>query len=844
MTEWDKAGKPLRMSGTHLDITERKRAQEALHLTQFSIDNSTDAVFWITSDAKFSYVNSAAFESLGYTEEELLKLTVMDVDFNFTKDLWEEHWVELQEKKSFMIHTIHQRKDKSTFPVEVTVNLIQYGGQEINCVIAKDITERKKAEKSLKESESRLLKAQSVSRMGFLDWNLKTNVIELSEELIKIYGLNPESQWITPDFMTYVVHPDDVELVQKNIELTLKKGKRYNIDHRIIRPDGVILWVHAQADMIFDEDGNQLTLLGTVLDITERKKSEQIQKVLFNISNAVITTDNLEKLISLIQKELGLIIDTKNCFVAFYDETTKLVSLPYMVDERDTAAPFPAGKSMTAYVINSKKTLLATAEKQEKLVKEGKLEFVGSRSKVWLGVPLKVEGKVKGVLAVQSYTDENAYNESDVEILEFMADQISLSIERKKAEELIRKSEERFDLAMQASKDGLYDWDLITDEVYFSASWKKMLGYKDHELENNLSIWETLTHPKEREAFLLKFKNAIENKTTHYEVEFRMRHKLGHWVNILSRANFIYNEDGKALRVVGTHSDMTEVKKAEKELKTALKKAKEADQLKSSFLATMSHELRTPLNAIIGFSDIINKELSIEEVVEFNKTINSSGKHLLTIVEDLFDITLIETGEIKIVKEDVELKLLLNEINDIIQIEQLKTNKEHLSINLIIPPNCNEIILNTDSSKLKQILLNLLKNALKFTRSGHINYGCEIEIIQNESMLKFFVEDTGIGVPKEKHEFIFDIFRQVEDSHTRTYGGTGIGLSISKKLTEFLGGEMWLESLEGKGSTFYFTIPHSEQINELDDYTKIDNQVKTDSGIIIKDRQFTVLVIT
>ncbi|MFK5854521.1 MAG: ATP-binding protein, partial [Bacteroidota bacterium] len=253
----------------------------------------------------------------------------------------------------------------------------------------------------------------------------------------------------------------------------------------------------------------------------------------------------------------------------------------------------------------------------------------------------------------------------------------------------------------------------------------------------------------------------------------------------------------------------------------ALKKATESDRLKSAFLATMSHELRTPLNSIIGFSDLIYKDMHIDDIVKFSNTIKSSGEDLLVMVEDLFDITLIESGMSKVKSSDVEVNALLREILEVIKIEQYKTNKSNLELVHTIPLGAGATIINTDSAKLKQILINLLRNALKFTHEGHIHYGYSIETEEGKPVIKFFIEDTGIGVHKDKYELIFDVFKQVEDSHTRTYGGTGIGLSIAKKLTELLGGNIWVESEVGKGSTFYFSIPYEEpetiiKLNELE----------------------------
>ena len=196
------------------------------------------------------------------------------------------------------------------------------------------------------------------------------------------------------------------------------------------------------------------------------------------------------------------------------------------------------------------------------------------------------------------------------------------------------------------------------------------------------------------------------------------------------------------------------VKERTKELRKALVDATESDRLKSAFLATMSHELRTPLNAIIGFSDLITEELPVEEMIRFSKTVNNSGIHLLSLVEDLFDITLIESGETRVRKQEVNLHSILQNVYDIILAEQQQTNKENIELTLVLPPEDTNMIIYTDQAKLKQILVNLLRNALKFTHKGSIRFGYLTSPVQGDEALEFFVEDTGIGVLEEKQEFI------------------------------------------------------------------------------------------
>lgn len=591
-------------------------------------------------------------------------------------------------------------------------NLTRLGYAVINVLKLKEENDKiKMAEIELKESEDKF-----------------RNFVETSADLVFRLSITGYMHYVSPRVEDLYGYKLD-ELIGKHMKTTtpvreipraikalniIFAGKPLN-NFEISQKTkaGRIIPMEINAVPVY-KSGKIVGLQGVMRDITERKRAEQIQKVLYNISTAAITSDNLKKLIGLIQKELASIIDTTNFYVALYNNKTDTLSLPFHVDEKDEYTNVPAGKTLTKYVIETNKPLLANIDVKKRFVREGKIEYKGSLSKIWLGVPLKIEEKVIGVLAVQSYTDENAYTESDMEMLEFVSDQISISIDRKRAEQ---------------------------------------------------------------------------------------------------------------------------------ELKDALVKATESDRLKSAFLATMSHELRTPLNAVIGFSDLISEDLTIEEIVSFTKIINSSGIYLLSIIEDLLDITLIESGETNIYKKEVKLHTILTDIFDVVKIEQQVTNKEHIDLKLLIPSAEKDLTINTDPSKLKQILINLLKNAIKFTDKGYVHYGYSIETEQHNSIIKFYIEDSGIGIHKDLQELIFDMFRQGDDTHTRKFGGTGIGLSISRKLVELLGGRLWFESEVGKGSTFYFTIPFDGKkeilSHAIETVTKKRNDLKDKTVLIVEDDELS-----
>jgi signal transduction histidine kinase/CheY-like chemotaxis protein len=251
------------------------------------------------------------------------------------------------------------------------------------------------------------------------------------------------------------------------------------------------------------------------------------------------------------------------------------------------------------------------------------------------------------------------------------------------------------------------------------------------------------------------------------------------------------------------------IQKINEELNLAKQKAEESDRLKSAFLANMSHEIRTPMNGVIGFSEMLaDPELTPASRMEYASIIIDCSRQLLSIVNDILDISRIEAGLVSLSREEVQVNDLLTLLYAFFEPQARSKN---LDLRFIKSLANEESILYTDKTRLRQILTNLLNNAIKFTPEGTIELGYE----KTEGFMKFYVSDSGIGIPAEMHDRIFEPFHQVELEISYHYGGTGLGLSISRKLVELLKGKIWLESKPGKGSVFYFTIPllHPEQSN-------------------------------
>ncbi len=270
------------------------------------------------------------------------------------------------------------------------------------------------------------------------------------------------------------------------------------------------------------------------------------------------------------------------------------------------------------------------------------------------------------------------------------------------------------------------------------------------------------------------------------------------------------------------------------DLKTAKERAEESDRLKSSFLATMSHELRTPLNHILGFSSMMDEDAEKEEMITYASAIYQSGQNLLNIIEDILYFSTYESSEIKIKKKPISLSELFYSNKTILEENIAGTGKSNLKVELKPQKELMDLHIHSDEFMINQVLLSLFKNAVKFTKEGFIEFGC---YSKEGKGIVFYVKDTGIGIPADKQQVIFDYFRQLDDTHTRQHEGIGLGLSISQKVVDILGGKLLVESEEGKGSIFSFVLPNKPWLSEA----KPDEQkVKSKKGS--KEKEVILIV--
>ncbi len=375
---------------------------------------------------------------------------------------------------------------------------------------------------------------------------------------------------------------------------------------------------------------------------------------------------------------------------------------------------------------------------------------------------------------------------------------------RKENEASLKKSEEKFRALTENSRDHILRIDSEGELSYCNSAF-----LSDFNLDRSACVGQKLNQitelPKELVSGLMncitEVLGAASSKNVEIEYRFLDAIRSFDWT-ITPETN---NAHISSVLIVGR--DYTQKKKAEQELVVAKEKAIGADKLKSAFLANMSHEIRTPLNAIVGFTNLLKEEnISESEKVEYIDIVNKSSENLMDLINDIVDLAKIESGELDLSMERCQVSKILRDVYQLFEKRMGIDQKSHLKFYLNLPDNLSSLEILCDPRRLKQIFINLLGNAFKFTQKGFIEFGFS----QEEACLRFYVRDTGIGIAADKQLFIFEPFRQADESTSKNYGGTGLGLSICKRLVAAHGGSIGLISEPSTGSEFYFTMPFEQ----------------------------------
>jgi len=429
----------------------------------------------------------------------------------------------------------------------------------------------------------------------------------------------------------------------------------------------------------------------------------------------------------------------------------------------------------------------------------------------FLGLPFFSRSRMVGMVGVANR--KGGYQEETVRFMSPFLNACSSIIEAyrtdlkgQEAEERLRNSEARISAILDAAADGIIT---ITGEgkiINLNPAAEKIFGYQSSELiHEKVNILMPEPYQSEHDSYLKRYLKTGEKHVIGISREVKGRRKDGTIFPLDLAVSEVLLRDGRLF--TGIVRDITEKKKAEKELKKAKEAAESANRSKSQFLASMSHEIRTPMNAIIGMADLLGETVLTPEQARYVSVFKSAGETLLSLINDILDLSKVESGYLELEHISFDLEEILNRMQKVFA---HKMKEKHLVFEVKRDPKVPTLIVG-DPARLGQILFNLIGNAVKFTDRGSVTMGVKIAETdkkdQEKRMILFSVADTGIGISVDKLDMIFERFTQTDSSVTRQYGGSGLGLTISKMLVTLMGGQIRVESSMGEGATFYFTVP-------------------------------------
>lgn len=781
----DAAGKVTHVWGASQDITEYKLAENARREHEKKLlllsESAPIGIYQTDADGNTVYTNGYWLKLVERPHEENLGMGWTEAIHPDDRMRVTELWTAAAQGEEFQAEfRLVTQKGELRWVMSRAVPLRADDGSLLGHVgTVEDITERKRIEESLRENEERLALALRGANDGLWDWNILTNEVYYSPRFKELLGFSPEE---FPDtfaaFMQHL-HPDEHQLFLTSLQKHLETGVAFDVEYRVRRKSGDYGWFQARGEAVRDEHGNPLRVVGSLRDITERKAMDESLRR----SQALFESfmDNSPAIAFMKDQEGRFVYGNKNFSrLMHFAKSDWLGKTGFELLPADIAQP----------LWEHDQQVIATQCRLQ--VEEVTQEEDGLHS--WLSFKFPVRDASGRSLVAGMALDVTA---------------------QKQMEESLRKSEERLAAAMRGSDDGLWDWDLASGSVYYSPRCKEIFGYQEDEFSDSVESFLTSLHPEDLPRVERAVRNHLEQGIP-YDVECRFRTKSGEYRWVQARAQAVRDEKGTPLRLVGSNRDITRRKEMEAALQASKEAAEGSSRAKSEFLANMSHELRTPMNGVIGMTGfLLETDLSAEQR-ELAETVRTSAESLLTILNDILDFSKIEAGKLEL----DPLPFFLHEtLDEVVRTLAFRAKEKDLQLRCSVASGTPDALIG-DPGRIRQILINLIGNALKFTEHGEVvvevnKIGGQAQNNQEQDdcqlpttdcLLEFSVRDTGIGIPPEKQRTIFDAFAQADGSTSRKYGGTGLGLSICRQLVEMMHGSVWVESEVGKGSTFHFTI--------------------------------------
>lgn len=635
-----------------------------------------------------------------------------------------------------------------------------------------DITEQKLTEQDLRLSRQNLEEAQDLARLGSWRMNLSDGTIWWSEGCYKIWERGPEDSIKDYNEFIQTVHPDDRAAVIQYTEELYANSNDMVIEYRIITPSGNVKNLYVRSKSSKNQEGKTDFFFGTVMDLTEIK---QVQEKYRQSEESLTEAQMLARMGSW---EYSAFDNRLTWSKGMYNLWQRNPELPPPTVSEFCNSVDPKDRFRLLRLINE---LLHKKESQE-------IEFCI---------------RVKGNKCVNTYSRFFVRTDKNGIITGIHGTVMDIS-ERKRNEEILQEKQRILIEAQEMSRSGNFTLDLISNIAYWSPGIFKILGLDPEKAPPSQEEYISWMKADDREKFV-RMHERLKTEGGSGEIEYSINVPSGKEFTLLARAKGIPDSSGKIIRISGTITDITPQAEAKKILVAMKEQSDEMIRAKEYFLANISHELKTPLNGILGMARLLQKTDLNTTQRKYTEILNSTAGNLLVIINDILDVAKIESGKLSLEKIPFD---PLRIADTAVQVQLYKAEEKDLALKHIQDGKPLPVVIG-DPYRLNQILLNLLSNAIKFTASGEVILRHRIvEEKEDEVTIEFSVTDTGIGISADKLPNIFESFMQVHETTQEHYGGTGLGLTISRTLVEMQGGSIHVESEAGKGSRFYFTIPY------------------------------------
>jgi PAS domain S-box-containing protein len=563
--------------------------------------------------------------------------------------------------------------------------------------------------------------------------------------------------------------------------------------------DGRITTVLLNADII--ELGGEPCVLAVAIDITERRRRDQVQTATFEISRAVLGEGDLITLCAEVHRIIAGLMPAKNFYVALLSDDGTELSFPYFADERVAPPPpRPLGNGFTEYVLHTERPIRVIGPELPALLSaRGPYQPLEHAAAQRLGAPLIGSGRTLGVIALQDYVRADAYGEEDLRLLNFVAEQTAVAVQRRRAAIALEQAERRYRSIFENAVEGLY---ITTPEGRFvsaNPALARMLGYESPAAL--LHAVNDITHqiyvqPSRRDDFFALVQR--DDQVVDFESEVYRRDGTKLW--IAESVSVVRNAQGAIDHFEGVAADITQKREAARALQAAKEAADAASRAKSYFLASVSHELRTPLNGILGYTQILRRDAALTEKQRTGvRVIHESADHLLALINDVLDLSKIEAGRLDLHPSDFHLPGLATSVEGVFT---PRAKEKGILFETAVAADLPAWV-RGDEQRLRQIVFNLVSNAIKFTSAGGVVFSVQRA---GAAAIRFSVSDTGPGISAEDQAKLFQPFSQVGNRATGAATGTGLGLAISRSLVERMGGRLHVESKPRWGSRFWFDV--------------------------------------